>query len=101
MITNCKVELTDQERLFIGQRVLGKSGPATRKDVNKLVEMLFDHFLNGEPPDENELHTEMAAGPAVQQTARPTATGATPAKPNNASYMRGLNAVGQAARRMR
>ena len=102
MITNVKVELTDKERADIA-RYLGYPGLLTRKQVNQLVAQLFDHLMlqPGRVRDADQLHAPVDPGPAVQQAARTAETRVAPAEPNNASYMRGWRAVGQAIRRFK
>lgn len=108
MITNCKVDLNEEQRRQVSRNVFGSNREVTRKEVNMLVAQLFE-ILTGDthermpevqalqPEPEVAEHTSVHA-PVVRVRA---ADGTGPKQPNNASYMRGWNAVAKATRRMR
>lgn len=92
MITNVKVDLTETELRAIASMLSGKpvQRTATRKEITGLVGMLFAQLVGDPEPDH-----------LPREPAECTATHAVPAKPNNASYMRGWNAVKAVTRRMK
>jgi hypothetical protein len=89
MITNIRIELSDDERARVGAAVYGKPTPVTRKQVNEIVEILFDQ-LKGEQV--------MTAPPVIGEPPQTKST-AKPRYPNDPDYMRGWNAVGKAFKR--
>lgn len=105
MKTIVHVELTDDERRRLAQHIYGRAAPLSRKEVTALVEGLFDYLKEVQ----HEQHIQPAQ-PSVGQHA-PAAVfdevsefksrGAQPKRPNDPSYMRGWNAVGEAVTRAR
>ena len=110
MITNCKVDLNEEQRRQVSRNVFGSNREVTRKEVNMLVTQLFD-ILTGDTHDQQldtpipprqEVQREVGRAPYCDETSNFVARDGTgPKQPNNASYMRGWNAVAEAARRMR
>jgi hypothetical protein len=94
VITNVRIELTDVQRRVIAT-VLDQRELLTRKQVNELVQMLFEQLQSGtDAPDDGP-----PAAPNDPPTPAPTR--AKPARPNDEGYMRGWNAVGLAIAKMK
>ena len=49
MKTNVGIELTDEERINLGQKYHGKNKPVTRADINKIVLDYIKNVLNARP----------------------------------------------------
>ena len=49
MKTNVGIELTDEERINLGQKYHGKKKPVTSADINKIVLDYIKNVLNARP----------------------------------------------------
>lgn len=103
MNTNIKIELDEDQRRQISRHMFGSNKEVTRKELNILVNTFVEHMIDPGPAPEDHPDNPVARVTAseIQGGRDRTRSGAKPAKPNDASYMRGWNAVGQIVRRMR
>jgi len=99
MITNVKVELTDEERRAIAQEVFGRKALLTRNEVNALVEGLFDNLKEVRHEQQRVCTTSRESDERPAPVRAADGTG--PARPDDPAYMRGWNAVGNALARAR
>ena len=94
MITNVKIDLDEEKRRNISRNMFGSNKPVTRKELTGLVELFVDYIVQPEqftkPAPED--HPD---NPVTRISC------AEPAEPNDASYMRGWNAVAKATRSIR
>lgn len=91
MITNIRILLSDDERARVAAAFYGSHTPVTRKQVNEIVEAIFEQLKS---------HAVIVSPPVLGQPTQTKST-ARPARPHDASYMRGWNAVGHAIRKIK
>lgn len=107
MITNIRIELSDDERARVGAAVYGKPKPVTRMQLHEIVDMVIEQLK----ADADDVQPTQ---PGMGQPLPPLPPGAhgtygklgpesdlypprgKPEKPNDPDYMRGWNAVGRA-----
>ena len=99
MNTNIKIELDDEQRRKIARVLFGSNKPITRKELTTAVGMMVDNLLS---QDESPVTPRSAPTASEVRGCDDRIRSAAGAKqPNDASYMRGWNAVGVALRRMK